>query len=270
MKRFPTLAAIAVLAALSAGAAPAETTDPQGPRRPGTAFRDCPECPEMVVVPAGSFIMGDIDGSGPPLEAPVHRVVIARPFAVGKFEVTFAEWNACVAAEGCNGYSPDDAGWGRGRRPVINVSWDDAEAYLLWLGQRTGRPYRLLSEAEWEYAARGRSLTRYPWGDEIDPANAKYDSTDGTVPVGSYPANAFGLHDMIGNAWEWTEDAWHDNYEGAPTDGSAWMSKAWWHRVLRGGAWYFDANHVRSASRDGEGTGSRFDLFGFRVARPLD
>jgi len=140
MKRFPTLVAIVAVVILSTGAAPAETADPQGPRRPGTVFRDCPECPEMVVVPAGSFIMGDIDGSGPPLEAPVHRVVIARPFAVGKFEVSFVEWNACVAAEGCNGYSPDDAGWGRDRRPVINVSWDDAKAYLLWLSHGRGGP----------------------------------------------------------------------------------------------------------------------------------
>ncbi len=269
MKRFPPLATVAVAVTLAAGAALAQTP-PQAPYRPGTVFKDCAECPEVVVVPAGSFIMGDIDGSGPPLEAPVHRVVIARPFALGKFEITFAEWNACVAAEGCKGYTPEDQGWGRGNRPVINISWDDTQAYLRWLSLRTGVAYRLPSEAEWEYAARARSMTRYPWGDDIDPSQAKYDSEDGTVPVGSYPANTFGLHDMIGNAWEWVEDAWHDNYEGAPTDGSAWPSKAWWHRVLRGGAWYFDADHVRSASRDGEGTGSRFDLFGFRVARPLD
>jgi formylglycine-generating enzyme required for sulfatase activity len=267
MKKFPAIAIFA--AAVSASVALAQGFSPAPPRA-GTVFKDCPECPEMVVIPAGAFIMGDLAGDGPPLEAPAHRVVIAKPFAVGKFEVTFAEWYACVAAEGCDGYDPDDAGWGQGRRPVVNISWNDATAYAQWLSLRTGKPYRLLSEAEWEYAARARSTARYPWGDDIDPTKAKYDSTDGTVPVGSYPANAFGLHDMIGNAWEWTEDCWHDNYDGAPTDGSAWMSTAWWHRVLRGGNWYFDADHVRSASRDGEGTGSRFDLFGFRVARSID
>ena len=180
----------------------------------GAVFRDCPECPEMVVVPAGSFMMGspasekDRDDD----EGPVHRVnrvTIAAPFAVGVYEVTFDEWDACVRGGGCGGYRPVDAGWGRGRRPVINVNWEDVRTYVDWLSRETGKDYRLLSEAEWEYAARAGTTTRYHWGDDIgrNRANCYYtydgcgDSWDHTAPVGSFGANGFGLHDMHGNVW---------------------------------------------------------------------
>jgi formylglycine-generating enzyme required for sulfatase activity len=259
-RRIALFAAGVVCAAAAANAA----------EGPGTIFRDCPECPEMVVLPAGSFDMGDTTESGFPDELPVHRVILAKPFAIGRFEITFAQWDACVDGEGCNGYRPDDQGWGRGLQPVINVSWDDATAYVQWLSARTGKTYRLPSEAEWEYAARAGSKTNYPWGDDIEPSQARYDSDEGPVPVGRYAPNAFGLYDTVGNVWEWTGDCWSDDYQGAPTDGSARRRDAWWHRVLRGGSWAFPARYVRSASRDGEGTGARFEVYGFRVLRSLD
>ena len=216
--------------------------------RPGKVFRDCPECPEMVVVPAGSFTMGSpssekgrYDGEGPQ-----HRVTIPEPFAVGKYEVTFAEWDACVAAGGCYGHRLYDPGWGRGQRPVIVVSWEDAKAYVGWLSRKTGERYRLLSEAEWEYAARAGTRTRYHWGHSIgrnqancDGCGSRWDD-EKTAPVGSFPANGFGLHDVHGNVWEWVEDCWHGSYAGAPTDGRAWATGGdCERRVLRGGSWNY-------------------------------
>ena len=194
--------------------------------RAGRVFRDCADvCPEMVVVPAGSFTMGspanEKDRSAE--EGPQRKVTIAKPFAVGKFEVTFAEWDACVAAKACTkaeGKAKDE-GWGRGKRPVINVSWDDiTNEYLPWLSKKTSKSYRLLTEAEWEYAARAGTTTRYSFGDEFSNAKANNDKGK-TVDVGQYPANAFGLHDLHGNAWEWVQDCYRDTYAGAPTDGTA-------------------------------------------------
>ena len=240
------------------------------------AFRDCPECPEMVVVPAGSFMMGSPPGETGRTkhEGPRHRVTIPKPFAVGKYEVTFAEWDACVAAGGCRGHRREDQGWGRGRRPAINVNWDDAKAYVRWLSRKTGKQYRLLSEAEWEYAARAGKSTRYHWGDDIgrnrancDLCGSRWDDNQ-TAPVGSFPANAFGLHDAHGNVWEWVEDCWNPNYAGAPADGSAWRSGDCYSRVLRGGSWYDLPRFLRSANRNRSGV--RSDDFGFRVARTLD
>ena len=138
----------------------------------GTTGRECDQCPEMVVVPAGRFRMGDLSGDGASNEQPVHDVTVS-PFAAGKYEVTFAEWDACVAGGGCT-HRPADSGWGRGTRPVINVSWDDTQAYVRWLSRETGKPYRLLSEAEWEYVARAGSTTKYWWGNEADHAHANY------------------------------------------------------------------------------------------------
>jgi formylglycine-generating enzyme required for sulfatase activity len=236
--------------------------------RPGAAFRDCAECPQMVVIPAGSFRMGDVTGGGGNNEKPVHAVNIGYKFAVGKFEVTFAQWDACVSAGGCNGYRPKDHGWGRGNRPVIYVNWKDAKEYVAWLSRRTGKRYRLLSEAEWEYMARGRSTSKYPWGNSIDSSKAKYGSSNGTVPVARYAANAFGVHDTVGNVWEWTEDCWHGSYAGAPTDGSSWTSGGNCRlRVLRGGSWINKPRYVRSAYRDRDGPDYRSLNSGFRVAR---
>ena len=238
--------------------------------QPGRVFRDCEECPEMVVVPAGSFIMGS-----PASEE--GRVTISKPFAVGKHEVTFGEWDACVAAGGCNGDRPDDNGWGRGRRPVMNVTWDQAKAYVGWLSRKTGESYRLLSEAEWEYAARAGTRTGYHWGDSVGRNRAncggcgsRWDK-DRTAPVGSFPGNGFGLHDMHGNVWEWVEDCWHDSFAGAPSDGSAWVTGrgSCSSRVLRGGSWVDDPRYLRSAVRGRNGTGDRGSNGGFRTARTL-
>jgi formylglycine-generating enzyme required for sulfatase activity len=247
-------------------------------KRPGSnsvsPFRDCSDCPEMVVVPAGKFMMGSADGSAN--EKPVHEVAIPRPFAVGKYEVTFAEWEACVAVGGCmSNKSPDDNGWGKGRRPVINVSWNDAKEYVSWLSRKTGQSYRLLTEAEWEYAARARSTSAYAWGDTIGTGNANCDGCGSqwdkrqTAPVGSFAPNAFGLHDMQGNVWEWCEDNWHDNYTGnPPADGSVWRGGYDSFRVLRGGSWSGIPQFLRSASR-GKNQLVRGNIIGFRVARTL-
>ena len=252
---------------------------PRRPRyKPGTVFRDCPDCPEMVVVPAGSFMMGSDEYSS---EKPRHRVTIPKPFAVGKYEVTFAEWDACVRDGRCYGHRPGDEGWGRGRRPVINVSWRDAQAYVGWLSEKTGKRYRLLSESEWEYAARAGTTNPFHFGGTISTSQANYDGnyTYGggakgvyrkeTVPVGSFPANAFGLHDVHGNVREWVEDCWNGDYAGAPVDGRTWTDGDCGKRVLRGGSWFFRPRSLRSANRGWSTSGFRYFDNGFRVARTL-
>jgi formylglycine-generating enzyme required for sulfatase activity len=207
-------------------------------------FRECDKCPEMAVVAAGSFMMGSTATEAGRYgdEDPRHEVTVAE-FALGRTEVTFDEWDACVADGGCNKYEPNDQGWGRGRRPVINVSWDDAQAYVSWLSRKAGlregvsRPYRLPSEAEWEFAARGGTQTPFPWGVDWDSRLANgADSVGRTTDAASYSANPTGFYDMIGNVWEWVEDCWHDSYTGAPKDGSAWVDKgSCTARVVRGG-----------------------------------
>jgi formylglycine-generating enzyme required for sulfatase activity/CRP-like cAMP-binding protein len=246
--------------------------------RPGETFRECAEgCPEMVVVPAGDFMMGSPtdEESRTNSENPQHKVTIAAPFAVSKFEVTFDEWDTCATYGDCD---PQilDSGFGRGRKPVINVSWYDAQRYAAWLSKMTGKPYRLLSEAEWEYAARAGTKTSYSWGDEIGKGKANClgcgSEWDGkqTAPVGSFAANAFGVHDMHGNVSEWVEDCYHANYDGAPADGSAWTAGGdCSSRILRGGGWDNSPVNLRSASR---GSGTAFiqsNSLGFRVARTL-
>ena len=241
----------------------------KGSISPGERFRDCAECPEMVVVPAGSFLMGspESEEERDDNEGPVHRVTIPAPFAVGTYEVTFEEWDACVAAGGCGGYRPKDYGWGRGRRPVINMIWEDAQAYVRWLSRKTGEEYRLLSEAEWEYAARAGTTTRYSFGDEITENDANYGG--GTQPVGSYRANGYGLYDMHGNVWEWVQDCWNGSYAGAPNNGEAWETGDCSRRVSRGGSWNFSSWNLRSANRSWGQTGLRYFSDGFRVARTL-
>jgi formylglycine-generating enzyme required for sulfatase activity len=253
--------------------------------KPKDTFKECSNCPEMIVVPAGSFMMGSPTNEPGRFsdEGPQHTVTFARPFAVGQFELTFDEWDACVADAGCNDYKPSDQGWGRDRRPVINVSWDDARGYVAWLSNKTGKTYRLLTEAEYEYAARAGARTAYPWGNDIGKGNANCrgcgSESDGkqTAPVGSFAANAFGLYDMVGNVWEWTEDCSHNNYTGAPANGytgapangSAWTSGDCSVRVVRGGSWYNSSGGLRSASRDSFTPSSRGDNTGFRVGRTL-
>ena len=244
----------------------------------GDRFRDCLECPEMVVVPAGSFMMGS-----PPQEQgrsekeePVHEVRIGAPFAVGVYEVTFTEWDACTASGGCGGYRPEDAGWGRGRRPAIYVGWGPAQSYVRWLSEKTGKRYRLLSESEWEYIARAGTRTPFHMGSAISTNQANYNGSKSkgvyrrkTVPVGSFAANAWGLHDVHGNVWEWVQDCWNDGYAGAPRDGSAWESGNCSMRVLRGGSWRGTPGLLRSANRSRFPSAARNNDIGFRVARTL-
>jgi formylglycine-generating enzyme required for sulfatase activity len=245
--------------------------------RPLASFRECAkDCFEMIVIPAGEFMMGSAETEKDRYddEGPQHKVTIARPFAVSKFDVTFADWDACVSVGGCPQVS--DSGLGRGTRPVINVTWDDARDYVAWLSKMTGQPYRLLTEAEWEYAARARNTTAYYWGDEIGEGNANClgcgSQWDGkqTAPVGSFPANAFGLHDMAGNVYQWVEDCYHDDYYEAPTVGSAWIIGDCSRRVLRGGAWGGDyPRNLRAAVRDGNTPVFRSIDIGFRLGRTL-
>ncbi len=267
-----------------------------------STFKDCDVCPEMVVIPGGSFVMGSrsreeslIEVDRHPVmglyffdnEGPQHRVTIRHPFAVGKYEVTFREWDACVADGGCNGYRPDDEGWGRGNRPAIHVSWEHAQTYLSWLSRKSGAEYRLLSEAEWEYAARAATTTPFHFGPTISTDQANFDGhyfiygggifdsgSKGvdrrkTVPVGSFPSNAFGLHDVHGNVWEWVEDCYNDSYAGAPSNGDAWTAGECGKRVIRGGSFDVPSKYVRAAYRGSGGTIGRDYDGGFRVARTL-
>ena len=239
-------------------------------------FRDCAKCPQMVVVPSGSFTMGSLSGEEGRRnnESPQHVVRIDYRFAVGMYEVTFAEWDACVNAGGCRGYIPDDEGWGRGNRPVINVSWEDAQSYVRWLSARTGHKYGLLSESEWEYMARAGTTTAYSWGDNIGQSRAncvgcgsQRDDEKKTASTGSFSANAWGVYDMHGNVWEWVEDCWNDSYVGAPSDGSAWESGNCDRRVLRGGSWSSRSRFLRSGIRYWHSPSYRFSHVGFRVVR---
>ncbi len=244
--------------------------------KPKDTFKECTDCPEMIVVPAGSFTMGspETEKDRKEYEGPQHGVTIAKPFAVAKYDVTFAEWDACVAHGDCDPYVSDN-GFGRGQQPVINVSWYDAQRYVAWLGRVTGKPYRLLTEAEWEYAARAGSTTAYYWGDDIGMGNANCNGCgsewDGRQPspVGSFKANAFGLYDMAGNISQWVQDCYHDNFNGAPTDGSAWTNGECDFRVDRGGSWDKNPRNLRAADRDKSPAVNRYYDLGFRVGRTL-
>ena len=223
----------------------------------------------MVSVPAGTFRMGDLNGDGYDDEKPVHTVTVPA-FRLGKYEVTFDQWEACLADGGCNGYSPH--GWYLGgNRSVRGLSWYDARSFIDWLNRKTGGNYRLPTEAEWEYAARAGSDTKFSWGNDVGNNQANCDSCGSqwdngrTAPAGSFPANAWGLHDMHGNVWEWVQDCWNDSYEGAPTDGSAWESGDCSQRVVRGGDISASPWYMRSAYRSATDRSSR--QRGFRLAR---
>ena len=296
---------------------------------PGQVFRDCTACPEMVVVPSGVFVMGSpesdeerlhivLDEEGQVFhwtvgeliladgqqlqeghrlvepEGPQRYVTIAAPFALGVSEVTFSEWDACARAGGCGGLIPDNEGWGRGSRPVVNVSWGDAQRYVEWISEATGEEYRLLSEAEWEYAARAGTETARYWGggdsrqcmyaNGADAAGAQeyvdwqelgtyVQCSDGyaeTAPARSFDPNAFGLHDMLGNVSEWTEDCWNERYSSAPIDGSAWLSGDCSRRVSRGGSWLNQPGNLRAANRYPFAGDVSNRSVGFCVARTLD
>ena len=269
-------AVIEAMARTSVSPRPGPAFAPSSPApQPGQSFSDTlnsgGQGPEMVVIPAGRFRMGCVSGLACiDDELPVHDVTIPQAFAVSKYEVTFEDYDRYTYPNRVN-----DEGWGRGRRPVINVSWNDAQDYVEWLSAQTGHTYRLLSEAEWEYVARAGSSTRYSWGNDIGSNRAncagcgsQWDD-DRTAPVGSFPPNAFGVHNMHGNVEEWVEDCRNDSYAGAPTDGSAWRSGDCEWRSLRGGSVYGIWRNLRSASRSGWPTGFRYINLGFRVARTL-
>lgn len=233
----------------------------------GHAVEICPGCPAMVVVGPGRFVMGD---DSRPAERPAHPVAIDRAVAIGRFEVTFDEWRVCAADGGCRG-DVDDHGWGRGRRPVINVSWDDADAYARWVSARSGLACRLPSEAEWEFAARAGTATAYWWGDQPGRglANCRGCTAGpppyGSAEAGSFPANPWGLSDMNGNVWEWTADCWVPSHDGAPADGSARTAAACGERVIKGGAWYYYPANSRAAARARNNGRTGSYTIGFRL-----
>lgn len=285
------LLCLMALASQSAVAAPsASSCSTESKRLPSgiNVFRDCANAPEMIALSGGKFRMGDLVGDGKPYEQPVRAVQIA-PLAVGRFEVTQAEWQACMKDNACSTarIPLDDQ---HGRYPIAGINWTQAKAYADWLSARTGKPYRLLSEAEWEYAARSGNEGRYYWG-SFDPAPCNYtnlldasgkraapeqywaeacdDRFAASAPVGSFPPNAWGLHDMLGNVWEWVGDCWHSDYSNAPRDGTTWLSDNCRKRVNRGGGWGNNANSLRLSSRDADPANTTSDGLGFRVARAL-
>jgi formylglycine-generating enzyme required for sulfatase activity len=223
----------------------------------------------MALIQPGSFPMGSTAYF--PFEAPVHEVRLRNPYYIAQRETTFDEWDACVKDRGCS-YSPNDRGQGRGARPVTNVDWNDARQYAAWLSKKTGKHYRLPTEAEWGYAARGGASTIYPWGSKMEKGRANCSGCDTphstqAVPTGSFPPNGYGLFDMAGNAAEWVEDCWNDSYHGAPSDGSAWTRAQCQERVLRGGSFNNDPRYLRSAARFKYDFDVRYYTNGFRVAR---
>jgi formylglycine-generating enzyme required for sulfatase activity len=248
-----------------------------GGPKPGTTFRDCKECPEVVVIPPGKFMMGEYPDQ--------HQVTIKYSFAMGKYPVTRDQYAAFVAASGYNASGE----WKipgipqTGTHPVVDVDWEDAQAYVKWLSQKTGKHYRLPSEAEYEYAERAGTITKYWWGDRDDENCAHADSSACThaggtltMPVGSYPPNGFGLYDMAGNVWEWTEDCGNWDWNnlssipaGAPPDGKAWTTGKCDHRIVRGGSYVDDSDNMRSGYRGSEPVTYRHKTIGFRVALTL-
>ena len=244
--------------------------------RPMDHFKECESCPEMIVVPAGQFIMGasENESGSTPDERPQHLVSFSKSFSVGRFAVTFDEWDACVAATGCS-YRPSDQNWGRGKQPVLNLSWDDAKAYVSWLSRKTGRSYRLLSEAEREYITRAGTSSAYWWGDDFTTLQANgADPTDHsqpifakTVPVDSFSPNPWGFFQVHGNVYDWVEDCGTESYINAPTDGSAWMAGNCDVHMLRGGAFSRRPETLRSAARVWSGNPNRMIYMSVRVAR---
>jgi formylglycine-generating enzyme required for sulfatase activity len=233
--------------------------------------RDCATCPIMISVPAGSFSMGS--STDDPSEKPVHHVTIGAPFAIGKYEVTVDQWNACVAASACQKLTPESNT--NKAAPARDLSWDDAQQYVKWLSKTTGKPYRLPTEAEWEYADRGGTTTAYWWGEQMRKGNANCKDCgdpwhkEGPESAGSFAPNPLGLYDMNGSVWEWTADCWHNSYQGAPADGHAWDSPGCDMRVIRGGSWREGGNYMLSATRFKYSSGVRQSQDGFRVVKDL-
>ena len=247
--------------------------EPEKPLNPGTVFRDCPACPEMSLIPSGTFKMGSIKGKK--RELPVTEIRIVNPFAISRYEITFDEWDSCYNVGGCL-RSPPDRGWGRGKRPVINILLQEIVGYLSWLTKKTGHIYRLPSESEWEYAARAGSQTEFSWGDEmrIGAANCRGCGTEWsglkTAPVGQFKPNAWGLYDVHGNVLEYVTDCWTTNHYKIPTDGSPKLTKDCLSKVVKGGAWYYLPKVSRSASRVRNDKRISGYFIGFRAVRELD
>jgi formylglycine-generating enzyme required for sulfatase activity len=255
----------------------------------GTTFRDAPFAPEMVVIPPGEFMMGSAADEPERIgsEGPRHHVTIAYSLAVGRYAVRFDQWDWSQVDpewQRITGLHPRplDRGWGRSNHPVVEVSWDDAQAYVRWLGAKTGMPYRLLSEAEWEYVCRAGTTTPFWWGSSITTEQANYNGNfvypgggergkhrKQTVPVDWYKPNPFGLYQTHGNIWEWVEDCWNRSYDGAPTDGSAWTHGDGPYRILRGGSWFIGPRSLRAAIRLRAAPYHRDCGFGIRVARAV-
>lgn len=301
---------LAVSSAGAVAAAPASAAEAARPAH-GEILKDCPDCPEMIVVPAGQFMMGSPDSGAPPADAderPHHAVAIAVPYAISRTEITRGQFRRFVVATGyvggtaCivwngksdvleEGRSWDDAGFAQtDAHPAVCISWDDARAYANWLSEKTRRRYRLPSEAEWEYAARGGTSSDYFWGDSVDAgcgfANAADQTArdvypgwpvmncrDGfvhTAPVASFRPNGFGIYDTAGNVWEWVEDCDHDSYVGAPADGAAWGGNPGCRRIFRGASWHYFATSMRSANRHRDLPTVRYFSIGFRVVLDLE
>lgn len=284
-KRMGAALGVAVVSLSAAGLAWWFGTAPGRPEPViGEQIKDCEPCPELVVVPPGSYLRGSPSNEAERQtdEGPQRLVTIPAAFAVGKYEVTFDQWDACVAAGACS-HSPSDEGWGRGRRPVISISWYDAQQYVDWLTKLTGKRYRLLTEAEWEYLVRAGTQTEFSTGASISSDHANYngDAVYGsgakgmyrgqTVPVDDLPLsrNAWGLAHMHGNAMEWVQDCYHDSYEAVPVDGSASEDSACKLRSLRGGSWSCKPRNLRSANRSSFTMLDRDSRVGLRVARGL-
>jgi formylglycine-generating enzyme required for sulfatase activity len=234
------------------------------------AFRDCADCPELVVVPPGRFTMGD-DASPFTNERPAREMAVERGFALGRTEVTFDDWARCLVARACQ-KMPDDHGWGRGKRPVINVTLAEATQFLAYLSQKTGKPYRLPTEAEWEHAARAGTKTAYWWGETAGAGHANCRECESgyhheTAPAASFAPNPFGLHDMNGNVWEWTADCWRPNHAGAPERAKDGTCPA---HVVKGGSWYYFPPMSRPAARARNDVRTNSYNIGFRVARDLN
>jgi len=240
---------------------------------PVPGFKDCPECPEMVAIPPGTFTLGD--AAGVASEQPPRSVLIRKKLAFSRTEITWDHWLACVEGGGCTRL-PSDHAWGKGARPMINITWNDARDYATWLTKRTGKPYRLPSEAEWEYAAKAGTTTRFWWGNEAGKmmANCRFCGSpfDGkeTAPAGSFPANPWGLQDMNGNVWEWVADCWNPNHAGAGPGGAVREDGNCQRRVVKSGSWYYIARLMGGASRDSF-PGDQFSYnIGIRVLREMD
>jgi formylglycine-generating enzyme required for sulfatase activity len=249
------------------------TAAQEGELEPLGAFQECLDCPQMVVLPSGMFQMGGLgEGDSLKREYPTHEVTIGAEFAVARTPVTFAQYDACVQHGDCVAVGDQNTHDGR---PAVNVTWDDAQRYAAWLSRITGRPYRLLSEAEYEYAARGGTATRFPWGPVVSAGQANCGdceprlATPMTTPVGAFPANGFGLHDVVGNVFQWVSDCFHDTYDAAPTDGSSWDTPGCQRRVVRGASYFTKASLLRASWRDWRTAVDRDDQVGFRIARSM-